>query len=276
MTNKQNLLTPPGYTKLVPLNKKRHQGMGVIHDKGLGAGLNSMFITFPEFFLASRDYPLVFVRLDLSQVSGAQEEAKEKARKKKKEKENGSRTDAVAFLPIVITGLKEGENRFVNTSGKWANGIYIPAYARQYPFYVISAKTKPDAAPERVICVDEEGLAKDGAPLFDADGHDSEPWKKMQTLINDMEKARAVTADFCKNLKSMDLFEPLETKLGQDKGPQYQLKSFYRINEKKLNDLPGDVLKDLMQKGALARIHAHLLSLDNFRRVMERPPNPVF
>ena len=44
----------------------------------------------------------------------------------------------------------------------------------------------------------------------------------------------------------------------------------YRISEAKLAELDGAVLKDLVQKGVLGRIYTHLLSLENFQRLLAR------
>jgi hypothetical protein len=44
----------------------------------------------------------------------------------------------------------------------------------------------------------------------------------------------------------------------------------YRVVEKKLEDLNAAQLKNLMRKGILARIYMHLLSLDNFGRLLDR------
>lgn len=275
--NDQKILTPPGYGKLVPLDRNKHKGMGVNATRGLGAGLNSIFVTFPEFFMASKSFPLVFVRLDLAAAPESADGGKEEKKKKKKSKKSEApESKGEVFLPIVITGLKEGENRFVNAIGKWAPKVYVPAYARLYPFYVINARSQEGQEPERLICVDESGLSSEGAPLFNEDGSDAEPWTQAQTLINEMEKARGVTSEFCQSLQELELFESFEVKLNMEGKQGFELKNFYRVDEKKLNELSGDQLKGLMEKGALARVYAHLLSLDNFRTIMELPETPNF
>jgi hypothetical protein len=44
----------------------------------------------------------------------------------------------------------------------------------------------------------------------------------------------------------------------------------FRVAENKLGGLDGAVLQDLAQKGILGRIYAHLMSLDNFQRLLVR------
>jgi len=48
------------------------------------------------------------------------------------------------------------------------------------------------------------------------------------------------------------------------------LTGMHRISEKNLENLNAAQLKNLMRKGFMARIYMHLLSLDNFARLLER------
>jgi hypothetical protein len=49
-----------------------------------------------------------------------------------------------------------------------------------------------------------------------------------------------------------------------------QMGGMHRVAEKKLEDLNTAQLKNLMRKGYLARIYIHLLSLENFARLLDR------
>ena len=44
----------------------------------------------------------------------------------------------------------------------------------------------------------------------------------------------------------------------------------YRVSEQKLAERAPDDLKSLLQKGILARVYAHLISLANFGRLLDR------
>ena len=48
------------------------------------------------------------------------------------------------------------------------------------------------------------------------------------------------------------------------------LTGMYRVAEARLAELEAVVLKELVQKGVLGRIYTHLLSLDNFQRLLGR------
>ena len=51
------------------------------------------------------------------------------------------------------------------------------------------------------------------------------------------------------------------------------LTGMYRVEEKKLAVLNAAQLKNLMKKGVMGRIFAHLISLDNFGRLLDRKVN---
>ena len=49
-----------------------------------------------------------------------------------------------------------------------------------------------------------------------------------------------------------------------------QMTGMHRVAEKNLENLNAAQLKNLMRKGYLARIYLHLLSLENFARLLDR------
>ena len=67
-------------------------------------------------------------------------------------------------------GLNEGVNVFVDEDGALAEPIYVPAYARRYPFML--AKLSAESA-DLSLCFDPTtdlvGDFADGAPLFEND-----------------------------------------------------------------------------------------------------------
>jgi hypothetical protein len=77
----------------------------------------------------------------------------------------------------------------------------------------------------------------------------------------------------------MKLLEPFTMKAEVD-GFTMQLEGMHRVTRATLEALPAEQLGRLMSAGALEKIYAHLLSLDNFRRLLNRrsffaikPPN---
>jgi hypothetical protein len=53
-------------------------------------------------------------------------------------------------------------------------------------------------------------------------------------------------------------------------GTPLALTGLHRVSEQKLHDLPAEKLKELAVSGRLARVYAHLISLHNFARLLER------
>ena len=49
-----------------------------------------------------------------------------------------------------------------------------------------------------------------------------------------------------------------------------QLTGMHRVAEPKLESLNAAQLKNLLKKGILSRLYAHVLSLDNFARLLDR------
>ena len=74
----------------------------------------------------------------------------------------------------------------------------------------------------------------------------------------------------CKLLAQHQLLEPFTMQATPNEAEPLQLTGMFRVAEEKLAQLDGAVLKDLAAKGVLGRIYAHLISLDNFRRLLDR------
>ncbi len=236
-----DITLPPGYESLVLFDKEQHKGLSLRRNLPFGASLNAVFVTAPEFALACRDYPLVFVR-DAA---------------------------AEAYVPMIVTALSNGTNLFVDDSGHWQQDVYVPAYVRRYPFCVAEGRQQ-DGSVHAVICVDEKALESSDSPLFDHQGEPTSVWQGIEKLINDMEVARQQTTRFCRALDDLDLLEPFRAQAALKNGEKYNLQSMYRVDEKKLNELPADVIQEMMGRGDLGRIYLHLASLNNFARLVDR------
>ena len=49
-----------------------------------------------------------------------------------------------------------------------------------------------------------------------------------------------------------------------------RLRGLFRVDENKLNSLDTKRVKSLMKNGQLSRIYAHLMSMDNFKFLLDR------
>ena len=55
-----------------------------------------------------------------------------------------------------------------------------------------------------------------------------------------------------------------------NEGQPIAMTGLYRVSEPKLAALAPGALKELVEKGMLARVYAHLISLGNFGRLLDR------
>lgn len=235
-----DLPLPPGYTALEAFNRDRFRGLGRRRDEPAAfvRELNALLITSAEFFQAARHYPIVFAR----------------------DAANGS------FVPVVVTGLEDRQNLFVGDDGRWLAGRYIPAYVRRWPFFTLQVQDEPEKS---LVCVDPGGLEANDKPFLDDKGEPTAAWKDAERLINDVDGARRQTIAMVRSLASLELLEPFEAHAVARQGGSLRLANMHRVNETKLNALPEKQIRQLMSKGFLSRIYAHLMSLDNFQQLLD-------
>lgn len=233
---------PLFYKDLAPLNSQQHgDWRSRTTDRAPWlAGQHAIPLTVEEFPLAQRHYPIIFSAGD----------------------------DPV---PLALMGMNEGVNVFIDDEGKPADNLYIPAYARRYPFLL--AKLQPESS-ELSLCFDPTtdllGAFDEGAALFEG-GEPTEACKSTLAFCEQFEIAGQKTANFIADLKKHDLLMDGEVNIqldGMDRPFTYS--GFRMIDEKKLRDLRGDQLRPWNQNGMLPLIYAHLFSLELVREIFAR------
>ena len=175
-------ISPPfGYTDVVPLLKTHRVRLlqrGEV--PGFARKLNAIPISYTEFAPAARDYPLVFTSGD----------------------------GGKSFAPVAVLGMTAGENLYVNSDG-WAGGVYVPAYARRYPFCMAKVKLNDVAQQNRMICVEKAHLDESGGEaMFDDQGEPSAKWRDMQRLLAEYEADLERARELCAILADYALLEP--------------------------------------------------------------------
>lgn len=240
-------ISPPfGYQEVVPFlktHKVRLLAPGEVPEFAQRG--NAVPISHTEFQLVARHYPIVFISSDA-----------------------GKNYSAVAVL-----GIATGENLFFE-GGAWTRGTYVPAYARRFPFCMAKINMNRVEQKNRLICVEKSSLdASGGEAMFDAGGQPTEKWKSVERLLNDYEVDLERMREMCALLADYGLLEPfsMQATLKKEKGGgSMQVSGMHRVAEKNLENLNAAQLKNLMRKGYLARIYIHLLSLENFARLLDR------
>ena len=230
---------PLFYKDLVPLSSVDHADY---HARALDTAAflvnqHAVPLTSDEFVSASRYFPIVFSSGDNP-------------------------------VPLALMGLNEGVNIFVDDQGKLLNPVYVPAYIRRYPFLL--ARLSPNSE-DLSLCFDPTadaiGKFEEGDALFE-NGQPTAPVNAVLEFCRNFEEAGQRTSLFIEEIKKADLLMDGEVAIqpeGSDK--PYIYRGFQMIDENKLRELRGDVLRKMMQNGILGLIFAHLFSLQLMREI---------
>ena len=119
----------------------------------------------------------------------------------------------------------------------------------------------------------EEVIFKEGDKgdaLYDPNGAPLPVWEERQKLLFEYEQDLLRSEEMCKAAAQLQLFEPFTMQAVPNEGTPVAMTGMHRIAEQKLGELPADKVKELTQTGILARIYAHLISLNNFGRLLDR------
>ena len=201
-------------------------------------------ISHSEFVPAGRHYPIVFIS-----------------------------PDGKNYTAVAVVGMKAGENLFVADNGRWAGDVYMPAYARRYPFCMAKVNVDRVEQKNRLICVEQSALDENGESLFDEKGQPGAKWQGLEKLLGEYEADLERVREMCAILADYGLFEPftMQATLKPEKGGgSMQLGGMHRIAEKNIENLNAAQLKNLVRRGILARIYVHLLSLEHFAKLLDR------
>lgn len=219
-----------------------HATITPVTDYGFARAVNSLPLNTLEFIEAAKHYPIVFA---------------------------GS---ADAMTPTAIVGFEQ-TNVFVDADGNWAQGAYIPAYVRQYPFIFFEQKSED----RFYLCVDESApqfsldkLGESNAyALFNADGTPSELSNHALQFCTSFYQHHAITKNFCADLVKHELLKPYQSEATLVSGKTVNLGGFQMIDENAFNALPDAVILEFREKGWLAFVYLALASASNWRRLAD-------
>lgn len=233
---------PLFYKDLVPLNSREHGGWrSRTTDKAPWlVGQHAVPLTVEEFPQAQRHFPIIF--------SGGDNP-----------------------VPLALMGLNEGVNVFVDDEGKLREPVYVPAYARRYPFLL--AKLTPDAN-ELSLCFDPTselvGAFDEGMPMFEGE-QPSETCKNTLNFCEQFEQAGQRTNAFMQELAKHELLMDGEVAIQQEGQEQpFIYRGFRMVDQEKLRNVRGDQLRTWNQNGLLPLLIAHLFSLELVRDIFGR------
>ncbi|MEM6625530.1 MAG: SapC family protein [Pseudomonadota bacterium] len=232
------------YQNPEPLSIEKHRGLGVKQVANpfmFLRGAHAVPVTVSEFGVASTSYPVIFVGEDQT--------------------------------PVAVMGVRQGENEYVDAAGQPDPDSYIPAFARRYPF-VFAADEGNDRL---LLCVDRNApMVSDtpDVPFFEGE----DPSKFTNDAIEfckEFERQRRATMDFMKIISDAGLLEQKSIsytprdQTGAEGQPQ-KIADYWAVSEEKLNNLSDAEFLELRNNGALGAIYAHMVSLLNWPRVIQR------
>ena len=228
------------YEKPVLLNREthRHSKIAPLSSYGFAAKTNSLYLATTEFAEACKEYPIVFTYSADKSV-----------------------------VPVAVLGLRPGENLFVDSAGAWT-GRYTPAYARRYPFVMAELDGQ-----KLGLCIDEAypGLGlEQGEALFDGQGANTPFLQNALDFLNRYQIEGTRTTRFCQQLKAADLLTEMNAKADMTDGSSFTVNGLQVVDERKLLQMPEKDVMALFRAGELSWVYAHLLSLANMTRLIER------
>lgn len=234
---------PLFYNSLAPLSSQLHPNHKLRNRMQFPEAhkTHAIPLTVDEFVIAQRYYPIVFGLGDNP-------------------------------APLALLGLSEGVNMFVDAEGNWRQDIYIPAYARRYPFML--AKMTPESE-EMTLCFDDSsdllGVGDfEGTALFEGE-QPTEATKAILEFCENFEQSVSRTRMFVEEMQKLDLLMDGEVTLQQPGVEQPAVyRGFKMISEEKLRELRGDQLRKIVGNGMTAIIYAHLFSLSQIRELFAR------
>ena len=206
------------------------------HSRNLGA----VAIHHKEMIEVSKNYPIFFVK------------------------------DAGGFSPVALLGIDTDKNLFVNKSGEWVKGKYIPTLIRLYPFVF----TKTDKENENSVSIaydkDFDGLNNGGERFLKDDSSLTEFGDRVMKFAEDVFTSLNQTKQMLAILNDLELFSQVDITLGKDTDNQYKINGLFQINTEKLNKLSDENLLKITKSGILHLIYNHLDSATNFDNLVSR------
>lgn len=223
------------------LNKSAHANTKVKVQKNFenAKGQHLAPVVVHEFSRASAEFPVVFVK----------------------------NSESDSFQPVVLFGVKPGENLYTQTE-TW-EGTYAPASITQFPFALVPESEKTDKfmvviATETSVVNEEEGNA-----LFDENGAETDYLARRKEGMGKYLEHAHITKAFTQELVDKDLLVQQNLEIDAN-GEKININGLYLVSEEKLNTLSDDDYLALRKRGFLAPIYAHLNSMNQVRRLVQK------
>ncbi|MFC0282218.1 SapC family protein [Camelimonas abortus] len=217
-------MSPPLYHQLTPLCADQHRQLGLLpaSDVAFAREATAIPVGVSEFAAIGRHLPIVFAG------SGV-------------------------LSPVVITGLRPGENLLVDGAGRWLGGVHVPGWLRRYPFLL----AWPDGAgADPVLAVDMAcSRISDSAParqrLFDDSGEAAALAREAAAMCAGAHDEEQRTLAFVQALQEEKLLVPGRREYAFPGGATRTVDGFLTIDAAALRRLPDAVATRWFRSGLL-------------------------
>jgi hypothetical protein len=231
------------YEEPEPLDSQRHGRLGMkSSDRPYGFAAQQHFVPLHvgEFGPASVNYPIIFA--------------------------------GDARAPLAVMAINAGENLFIDHTGLFVPGAYIPSFIRRYPFVA----ARDEQGGRMVVCVDrrfELFTETDPDVMLFENGEPTAFTKRCIDFCSQFDNDARTTQSFINLLMDLDLFEPRKTTFtprSEDGsvGEPTLIAEFFAVSEEKVKSLPHAKLAELRDNNALSQIYAHMISLHGWDKLI--------
>ena len=227
------LRRPPLYSSPVPVSAGRHHGSRLLpaYSFGFTEAVTSLPLTAAEFPSASRDYPIVF-------------------------------TPQSPFSPVCILGIRDSGNLFVDATGQWQAGAYLPAYVRRFPFLLMA----DPASGQMVLGVEESSgrLSEDqGDRLFEH----RQPTPFLNHTLSfcaDFNRQWDESLEMVQAFHEAGILVEEDSEVELSESQSLKLGGFLIIDEARLDEVDDATFTNWRHRGWLPALFAHLASRQNW------------
>ncbi len=195
---------------------------------------NSIPLVVSEFGMASKFYPIVFLKNDVK-------------------------------TSLIVTGMRTNENVFLSSDKKWRADAYVPGYVNRYPFIFF----EDEVNNQLVLCVDRDSdmvVENNGTPLFEGD-KPSEFSQQALKVCSEYQQHLGLTRNYVEALEEEGLLVENQAELTSPDGKKLKLEGFSVIDEDKFKALPEKTIVDWHKKGWMYLSYAHLISMSNWSNI---------
>ncbi|MER9136021.1 SapC family protein [Mesorhizobium sp. M0830] len=238
---------PLFYSTPEALNPVRHGSLGLTarSDFSFARSAHAIPVVASEMPAAMRSYPIVFI--------------------------------GAAKAPVIITGVRQNENLFVDADGRWTAPHYVPAYVRRYPFILADDPNAPgrltlcvDRASERVVDQLMAPFRDDKIAPFFSGAEATDATKQALAFCDQFQIDFRATRIMIDRIDAHGLFAPRQSKVTLEGGEVLNLTDFQVIDEPAFNKLSDEAFLDLRRSGALGLLYCHLASTNSWTSLVHQ------